>query len=93
MAARALGPAPARRPALLPLRLFATSGGAPELGVGELRGAAFRVEPLRRTGEDAETTRARLLFAQARHARVGPAAVDVCGGAPGGHDARAAGAV
>lgn len=32
-----------------------------ELGVGELEGASFRVEPLRRTGEDANTMRARLL--------------------------------
>lgn len=32
-----------------------------ELGVGELEGATFRVEPLRRTGEDPNTMRARLL--------------------------------
>lgn len=32
-----------------------------ELGVGELEGASFRVEPLRRTGEDMSTMRARLL--------------------------------
>jgi hypothetical protein len=32
-----------------------------ELGVGELEGAKFRIEPLRRTGEDPNTTRARLL--------------------------------
>jgi hypothetical protein len=32
-----------------------------ELGVGELEGATFRVEPLRRTGEDESTMRARLL--------------------------------
>lgn len=32
-----------------------------ELGVGEMEGAAFKVEPLRRTGEDAPTMRARLL--------------------------------
>lgn len=31
-----------------------------EMGVGELEGAKFRIEPLRRTGEDAETMRARL---------------------------------
>ena len=30
------------------------------MGVGELEGAKFRIEPLRRTGEDAETMRARL---------------------------------
>ncbi|KAF2729858.1 putative succinate dehydrogenase assembly factor 2, mitochondrial, partial [Polyplosphaeria fusca] len=33
-----------------------------ELGVGELEGAKFRVEPLRRTGEDEGTMRARLLY-------------------------------
>ena len=32
-----------------------------ELGVGEMEGAKFKVEPLRRTGEDANTMRARLL--------------------------------
>lgn len=32
-----------------------------ELDVGEMEGAKFRVEPLRRTGEDVETVRARLL--------------------------------
>jgi hypothetical protein len=32
-----------------------------DLGVGEMEGAAFKVEPLRRTGEDAITMRARLL--------------------------------
>ena len=34
---------------------------AGELGVGELQGATFRIEPLRRVGEDDETKRARLL--------------------------------
>lgn len=34
-----------------------------ELGVGEMEGAKFKVEPLRRTGEDANTMRARLLCA------------------------------
>ncbi|KAJ4417239.1 Succinate dehydrogenase assembly factor 2 mitochondrial [Gnomoniopsis sp. IMI 355080] len=33
-----------------------------ELGVGELEGAKFKVEPLRRHGEDAETMRARLTY-------------------------------
>ncbi|KAF3062701.1 Succinate dehydrogenase assembly factor 2 [Trichoderma lentiforme] len=33
-----------------------------ELGVGELQGASFRIEPLRRVGEDASTMRARLLY-------------------------------
>lgn len=31
-----------------------------EMGVGELEGASFKIEPLRRTGEDADTMRARL---------------------------------
>jgi len=45
-----------------------TQKGAPEgglyaeLGVGEMEGAKFKVEPLRRTGEDHNTTRARLLY-------------------------------
>ncbi|KAG4426491.1 hypothetical protein IFR04_000373 [Cadophora malorum] len=33
-----------------------------EMGVGEMEGAKFKVEPLRRTGEDANTMRARLLY-------------------------------
>lgn len=32
-----------------------------DLEVGELQGAKFKIEPLRRTGEDATTMRARLL--------------------------------
>lgn len=32
-----------------------------EYGVGEMEGAKFRIEPIRRTGEDASTMRARLL--------------------------------
>lgn len=37
-------------------------GGAnAELDVGEMEGASFKVEPKRRTGEDANTKRARLL--------------------------------
>jgi hypothetical protein len=35
--------------------------GKGELGVGEMEGATFKVEPLRRTGEDEATMRARLL--------------------------------
>lgn len=31
-----------------------------EMGVGELEGAKFKIEPLRRVGEDPETMRARL---------------------------------
>lgn len=37
------------------------SGVNADLAVGEIEGGSFRVEPLRRTGEDANTTRARLL--------------------------------
>ena len=37
------------------------SGPNSELKVGEIEGGSFRVEPLRRTGEDANTMRARLL--------------------------------
>jgi hypothetical protein len=37
------------------------SGVNAELGVGEIEGGAFKVEPLRRTGEDPNTMRARLL--------------------------------
>ncbi|EXJ91426.1 hypothetical protein A1O1_04538 [Capronia coronata CBS 617.96] len=33
-----------------------------EFGVGELEGISFRVEPIRRTGEDLATMRARLLY-------------------------------
>ncbi|KAI1001214.1 hypothetical protein K3495_g6986 [Podosphaera aphanis] len=34
----------------------------PELGVGEIQDIAFKIEPLRRTGEDANTMRARILY-------------------------------
>ena len=37
------------------------SGANSELDVGEMEGAEFKAEPLRRTGEDANTIRARLL--------------------------------
>lgn len=50
-----------------PGRWQSTNTGAPfdpvvrgEMGVGELEGAEFKIEPLRRTGEDPETMRARL---------------------------------
>jgi hypothetical protein len=33
----------------------------PELGVGEMEGISFKVEPLKRDGEDSSTMRARLL--------------------------------
>ncbi|KLJ13186.1 hypothetical protein EMPG_11875 [Blastomyces silverae] len=40
-----------------------TDGGRkPELDVGEMEGITFKVEPLRREGEDITTTRARLLY-------------------------------
>jgi hypothetical protein len=39
----------------------ADAGANAELGVGEIEGGSFRVEPLRRLGEDANTMRARLL--------------------------------
>ncbi|CZR53157.1 probable EMI5 Protein required for transcriptional induction of the early meiotic-specific transcription factor IME1, also required for sporulation [Phialocephala subalpina] len=38
------------------------SGPNSEMGVGEMEGAKFKVEPLRRTGEDPNTMRARLLY-------------------------------
>lgn len=37
---------------------------AEDMGVGELEGGKFKIEPLRRTGEDANTMRARLLCMQ-----------------------------
>lgn len=37
------------------------SGSNAELNVGEMEGAKFKVEPVRRTGEDDNTMRARLL--------------------------------
>ncbi|KAI9892679.1 MAG: succinate dehydrogenase assembly factor 2 [Vezdaea aestivalis] len=37
-------------------------GQSADLEVGEIEGANFKVEPLRRTGEDANTMRARLLY-------------------------------
>ena len=36
-------------------------GANSEMGVGEMEGAKFKVEPIRRTGEDGNTMRARLL--------------------------------
>lgn len=42
-------------------RMNGSEGAGGELGVGELQGAKFRIEPLRRTGEDPDTMRARLL--------------------------------
>lgn len=40
---------------------FTTSNSSPEMGVGEMEGAEFKIEPLRRVGEDSNTMRARLL--------------------------------
>lgn len=51
-------------------RLQSNGAGTPfdpvvdgEMGVGELEGAQFKIEPLRRVGEDPETMRARLTCA------------------------------
>ncbi|KAK1979166.1 Flavinator of succinate dehydrogenase-domain-containing protein [Colletotrichum cereale] len=74
--ARALRPArrlrvtpPAQAAPLVGRRCFANrppiyteSAVDGELGVGELEGIKFRVEPLRRVGEDDRTMRARLLY-------------------------------
>ncbi|KAL1648488.1 Succinate dehydrogenase assembly factor 2 mitochondrial [Diplodia intermedia] len=38
------------------------AGANSELGVGELEGAKFRIEPIQRVGEDANTMRARLIY-------------------------------
>lgn len=43
------------------------SGPNADLEVGEIEGGAFRVEPLRRTGEDANTMRARLICMSCNH--------------------------
>lgn len=42
--------------------IFGGGGGGNELGVGEMAEAKFRIEPLRRRGEDPATMRARLLY-------------------------------
>lgn len=54
----------------MPARWQSSTSSAPfdpvvkgEMGVGELEGAEFKIEPLRRTGEDPETMRARLTCA------------------------------
>ncbi|KAH6649827.1 Flavinator of succinate dehydrogenase-domain-containing protein [Chaetomium tenue] len=52
-------------PSMRLLRFNSSSSQQPsarDLEVGELQGATFRVEPLRRVGEDPETMRARLLY-------------------------------
>ena len=63
---RALRPAVARRILAVQLRSLSTTvsrwnSQSGELGVGELQGAKFKIEPLRRTGEDDATKRARLV--------------------------------
>ncbi|KAG5950377.1 hypothetical protein E4U53_005180 [Claviceps sorghi] len=47
---------------LLPARLATRPYSTSDLAVGELQGIQFRVAPLRRTGEDDDTKRARLLY-------------------------------
>ncbi|KAF6832855.1 hypothetical protein CPLU01_05944 [Colletotrichum plurivorum] len=55
--------APAAAVPLVARRTLADKQTPPnELAVGELEGIKFRVEPLRRTGEDERTMRARLLY-------------------------------
>ncbi|KAJ4306169.1 Succinate dehydrogenase assembly factor 2 mitochondrial [Collariella sp. IMI 366227] len=53
---------PAPRPPPLRELLLSSSNPNRDLEVGELQGATFRVEPLRRVGEDPATMRARLLY-------------------------------
>lgn len=70
IASRALRrPAATRRLLALPIRPLSTTvarraiddTSSAELGVGELQGAKFKIEPLRRVGEDDATKRARLV--------------------------------
>lgn len=65
---RTMRPAALRRIVSIPVRPLTTtisqrsdSVSSSELKVGELQGAKFRVEPLRRVGEDDATKRARLV--------------------------------
>lgn len=64
---RTLRPAAARRFLAMPVRPLSTTAllrsdnVSSEFEVGELQGAKFRVEPLRRVGEDDNTKRARLV--------------------------------
>ncbi len=65
---------PAAAPAMFARRRPMSSAGdqkPPELGVGEMEGAKFKIEPLRRTGEDDATTRARLLCKHSPWASLG----------------------
>lgn len=43
------------------------SSSSTDIGVGEMEGAEFKIEPIRRTGEDAATMRARLLCSSLPH--------------------------
>lgn len=43
-------------------RMIGGTQKEPEMGVGEMQGGKFKIEPLRRTGEDDNTMRARLLY-------------------------------
>ncbi|KAK0741155.1 Flavinator of succinate dehydrogenase-domain-containing protein [Schizothecium vesticola] len=68
-ATRALSLLPRTAFTTTPRRLQSSSSSPPtaaapqqDLQVGELQGASFRIEPLRRTGESPETMRARLLY-------------------------------
>ncbi|KAI3322476.1 DUF339-domain-containing protein [Xylariaceae sp. AK1471] len=71
-ARHALARSTARAPRMILGRGMASAGNAPpmelqkrrprEMAVGELEGASFKVEPLRRVGEDEKTMRARLVY-------------------------------
>ncbi|CVK92596.1 related to EMI5-protein required for transcriptional induction of the early meiotic-specific transcription factor IME1 [Fusarium mangiferae] len=69
LTSRTMRPAALRRIVSIPVRPLTTtisqrsdSVSSSELKVGELQGAKFRVEPLRRVGEDDATKRARLVY-------------------------------
>ncbi|KAF4464408.1 EMI5 [Fusarium albosuccineum] len=70
LVSRTLRPAAAvRRILAMPIRPLSTTvsrraeeSQSSELGVGELQGAKFKIEPLRRVGEDDATKRARLVY-------------------------------
>lgn len=46
------------------------SSSSTDIGVGEMEGAEFKIEPIRRTGEDAATMRARLLCSSTSYIRL-----------------------
>lgn len=60
-----------------PKRFESSAARERDLEVGELQGATFKIEPLRRVGEDPATTRARLLCTS-RHPNVPLQAVPFC---------------